>query len=540
MAKFGLNTVDLSYDLWRVALLIFCVLRRFGLYGVLYTLGGAKRSPPAGRALRALFEDMGAAYIKFGQYLAMRYDLLTPETCSELSHLMDRVPSIEFERVRRSIECELGAPLAALFLDFDPQPLASASIAQVHSAVARDGMKLAVKVQRPGIQRRLLADLRNLTRAARVAHWLGLGRGIPFLRIAEELSEFTLREIDFMAEADTADRVRRESPGFVRVPRIRWDLTTQRILCMELVDGVSLLAVCQLAESGHPDAFGVLLPGVDPTQVVSMLARACLTQEYVTGKFHGDPHPANIIVCPDGRIAFIDFGIFGHLTRDQRRLLAQYTGALTAGQFSRAFRFFGELITFGPDTDVRLFRKDTIGVMQRWFALASQPDAPRQDKVGARFQFEMLSLMRQHGVQINPNQVLFWRTQHVLDATALRLPVEFHLPRFVAGFLSSPAVVDALGLPSADNLSIPISLSSLVQSTSPSVLPSPTALRVQLRVISNPLRESEAAHNSDARALAAFLVLLGPALVIGALLPNAFALSSSVLLVLLVLCMRRH
>jgi ubiquinone biosynthesis protein len=426
----------LAYDAYRIALLLYRATRWLVPVSIRYLVAPEVNAAAFGVRLRGLFTAMGGAYVKLGQFLAIRLDLLSPAICNELSRLMDAVPPEDFAAVRKRVEAELGGPLEAFFRAFSPVPLAAASIAQVHRAVARDGAELAVKVQRATVARELAADLRNLRRLARVAALL-VGDGSLAMQLVEEFRQFTLREIDFLREAATAARLHRESPAFVRIPRVRWDLTTTRVLSMDFIDGVSLLKVCQLAEAGHPNAFAELVPGTSAETLVHRLAWACLNQQFVTGRFHGDPHPANVMIDREGRVVFVDFGIFGELPSAEREALGGYALNVARGRLRAAFNCLATLVSYGPDTDVIGFRGDAIALLRRWrTSVAPDRRAPAAERLVARFQFEMLDIMRRHGVRMKRNQVLFWRAQAMLDATAYRLPVRFDLLSTVSEFLS--------------------------------------------------------------------------------------------------------
>jgi ubiquinone biosynthesis protein len=420
-------------DLRRVLLLVWLSARWFLPYIFRRVFGLRRDQQGFGFVLRRVIEQMGITFVKLGQYLAIRTDILSVEICNELSRLMGEVPPVGIEQVRLRIESELGGKLEDYFLRFSDSPVGAASIAQVHRAITRDGMVVAVKVQRPHAEEILHADLRNLRRIGSIATKLRLA-GNMILQIIDELEAFTLREVDFLNEARTCDLIRLESPPYVNTPMIRWDLTTRAVLTMEFFEGVTLLSVCEVAESGHPDAFERLLPGIDPATLVRRLAWACLTQAYVVGRFHGDPHPANIIIQPDGQIGFIDFGIFGELTERQRKLLSEYAVRLATGQIHEALRIYEDLTVYTVDSDIAGFRQEAFTVLSRWYSSSKSGTAPVAERLGVRYQVEMLGVMRRHRVQIQPDQVLFWRSQAVLDATAHRLPVKFDMLETVAEF----------------------------------------------------------------------------------------------------------
>jgi ubiquinone biosynthesis protein len=387
---------------------------------------------------------MGVTYIKLGQYLAIRYDLLPPEICRELANLLSEVPPLDFAIARQVVEIELGASLESRFSEFELRPVGAASIAQVHRATAIDGQVLAVKIQRPGIEALLYSDFRNLLRLAWISDKLRLMGAISLVNIIQEVEEYTLREADFVQEGQMADLIRMESPTYVKVPEIRWDLTTRHVLSMEFIDGVSLLTICTLGDRIGEAAFNVLLPGVDPHQVVSNLAEACLRQLFVTGHFHGDPHLANVLVGRDGAISFIDFGIFGTLDADQRKTLAEFMFAMTAGYDEKAYRCYLRLATPTDNTDLRLFHRDMIAVLRKWRTAVADPSAATSERLSVGFQTQVLEIMRRCQVRSEPNQILFWRTLGWLDVMAYRLPVESDLLKVMGRFFraTQPSVLE--------------------------------------------------------------------------------------------------
>lgn len=388
-----------------------------------------------GKRLRTVFARMGGVYVKLGQFLSIRYDLLSPTTCEELSRLLDDVEAEPFDTVRRTVEAELRAPLESSFAFFAHEPIAAASIAQVYRAVAHDGEVLAVKVRRSSVASSMSADLGTLRALARLAARVDVTHGGLLVQLADEFSEFTLRELDFVLEAGTAERIAAESPPYVRVPRIRWPLTTTGVLTMEFIEGTSLLEICRRAEAGDLSPFPNLPPGKDAQGLLADLTNACLHQAYVTGRFHGDPHPANLMVDMAGRITFLDFGIFGELSNEQLKDTNLYLLNLTEGRFSAAFRHFESSLIYSPHTAVADFRQELVAVLRRWYAVSSDQALGISEKIAARFQDAIMEVMRKHGVRMKPNYILFWRAQAMLDATAQRLPLKFELLQTVAQFL---------------------------------------------------------------------------------------------------------
>src|SRR5262249_5978878 len=252
-------------------------------------------------------------------FLAIRYDILPPEVCRELDNLFERVQPLPLGVARRIVEAETGTDLDQSFSYFEEQPLAAASVAQVHRAQTLAGDTVAVKLQRPGLAPIFNADIRNLTRIARLADVLGLFGRLSAVGMVREFARWTLRELDFTLEGRTTERVAANALHFEHVPRIHWDLTTPRMLTVEFVEGRSMADVADLLREGGIARVRARLPHFDLNTALRSMTAASLNQLFTSGFFHGDPHPGNVFVQPDSSITFLDFGIFGSLTTRQRQ-----------------------------------------------------------------------------------------------------------------------------------------------------------------------------------------------------------------------------
>jgi len=245
--------------------------------------------------------------------------------------------------------------------------------------------------------------------------------------LIDEVSAFTLREVDFLREGVTADKIRADAESGIHIPWIHWDLTTARVLTMEFIDGTPMAKIVSAAEAGDPHAFDRAAPGAEPAVIVETLTRACLRQLFVTGVFQGDPHPANVLIERDGTVAFVDFGIFGELTAEDRSVLRRYVYNIALGRIDEAFHTYSQTIEPSAATDFAAYRRDAMNIMAAWYRSVSEPGIPPRERVTARFQGEMFQAMRQHHVRMRQDLVLFWRALAVLDSTAQRLPVGFNL-----------------------------------------------------------------------------------------------------------------
>jgi ubiquinone biosynthesis protein len=271
--------------------------------------GDVADAPPSerGRRLREMLEELGPTFVKFGQLLSMRPDVLPPDIISELRALQDDVRPFPYELAAQTIEEELQQPVERLFLEFEQIPMAAASIGQVHRAVLPNGHRVAVKVQRPGAPRQIEADLSLLYQAARIAK--DRVRALDFIDAHELVDEFARairQELDYRLEARNADTFRRNFAGHphVRIPRVYWTYTRTRVLTLEYLEGTQVADVDELDFSVE-----------DRRRLAYLMTEAWMTMIFRHGFFHGDPHPANVLVLgrPD-QIGLVDFGLAGKLT----------------------------------------------------------------------------------------------------------------------------------------------------------------------------------------------------------------------------------
>jgi ubiquinone biosynthesis protein len=268
------------------------------------------------RAARArmVLEELGPTFLKMGQILSTRPDLLPVEFMRELSRLQDDVPSFPYPEVVAVIETELQQPLEKTFLNFEERPLAAASIGQVHRAQLLNGTHVVVKVQRPGIKRTIEVDLEIMLHLASLMerHLEGWNVQRP-TRVVEEFARTLGKELDYTLEAAYAERFARQFEGEseVYVPQIYRDATTSRVLTMEYIRGIKPTALDRLEEEG-----------LDRKKIAKAGLTLIMKQIFVHGFFHADPHPGNVFVLPGNVICYIDFGMMGRLNRDTREHFA--------------------------------------------------------------------------------------------------------------------------------------------------------------------------------------------------------------------------
>ena len=297
------------------------------------------RAALAAREARDAFAELGPTYVKLAQLIASSPGLFPEVLSEELRTLLDRVPPIPYEDIRDVIRAELGADPSEIFARFDAEPLASASIAQVHTAELLDGTDVVVKIQRPGIRDRLAADLRILMRLARILERTSAkGRMANPIAVVEDFAATLSEELNFVVEARSMETFDTNLRAFgkndkVRVPAVHWPLTTPRVLTMERIHGYKIDDLAQLNTTGW-DLAGALKTGV----------RAWMEAALEHGFFHGDVHAGNLMLDTDGNITFLDFGIVGRLDAKTKEIIRHGLPALIVhGDFQEVAKAIYEM-----------------------------------------------------------------------------------------------------------------------------------------------------------------------------------------------------
>ena len=301
-------------------------LGRHGFGFLVAELGLSRRLPfrsaslegagPGGpRRLRLALQELGATFIKLGQLLSTRGDLLPPEYIDELSKLQDALPPVPLDSIARVIEAELGAPPEAVFVDFDPTPVAAASTSQVHIARLPEGQEVVVKVQRPGVASLFAEDLDIIHDIASLANSrTRLGRDYDLVGLADEMAVTLRPSLNYRVEGRNADRFRVvfKDEGSVYIPTVYWKYSTSRVLTMERLHGAKITDYAAL------DAMAI-----DRLALARQSARVLMRMVFEVGLFHADPHPGNFFIRNDGSLAIMDFGLVGHVGQVTRENLSR-------------------------------------------------------------------------------------------------------------------------------------------------------------------------------------------------------------------------
>ncbi len=369
-----------------------------------------KPTPASGEPLpvrlRIVLEQLGPTFVKGGQLLALRPDLLPPAYGEELRKLQAEVSPFPAAKAREIVESELGMSVGEAFHSFEDEPFAAASLSQVHRAVRHDGRVVAVKVQRPDVEAAFDADLALLALgAARLQRRVASSWSISPVDTIAELDRWSRRELDFRGEARTAQAVARmfADDDDVVIPEVDTTRTTRRVLTMDLIEGV------------HPTSAQTLRSaGIDVDRVVETGTHAMVRQVFGFGLFHADPHPGNILVQPGGQVAFLDFGLFGRLDGRQRRHVGLVVWAMINGDLDQIADLLLRLAVLKPGADVRGFRDAISDLLNEWLGEAQRTSIPR-------LLLRALGSGGTHGVTFSADLVLLARALISLEATVVRL-----------------------------------------------------------------------------------------------------------------------
>ncbi|MBC6417299.1 MAG: AarF/ABC1/UbiB kinase family protein [Prochloron sp. SP5CPC1] len=296
------------------------------------------------RELREILTRLGPTFIKVGQALSTRPDLIPQDFLEELIKLQDQLPPFDRVTAFAILETDLNRPHDSIYRQISPQPVAAASLGQVYRAVLHTGEEVAVKVQRPHLRPILTLDLYLMRWGAKLfAPWLPLNLGHDLTLIVDEFGTKLFEEIDYLQEAENAERFAAnfQNDPEVKVPRIYWEYTSHRVLTLEWINGFKLT-----------DTENIKAAGVDPDAIIRIGVTSGLRQLLEHGFFHADPHPGNLFATPDGRMAYIDFGMMDKLEEDTKETLVDSVVQLINKDYSALAHDFVKLGFLTPDTDI--------------------------------------------------------------------------------------------------------------------------------------------------------------------------------------------
>lgn len=341
-------------------------------------------SPP--ERLRLALGELGPTFIKLGQVLSSRHDLLPPQFIHELRRLQDEAPPVAYRLIAAELAAELGRPPEELFASIEIQPLSSASIGQVHGAVTKDGRAVTIKVQRPGVAALVEADLAIMWEAANFLNQRSRAlRRLNLPALVSEFSSIIRDELQYRVEAHNAQRLRENllDIPWVQVPEVVWELTAQRVMTMERVHGLRIDRIEELRKLG-----------LDLPDLARRFAQCMLRQVFVDGFFHADPHQGNVWVREDGVLVFLDFGMMGRLEPRFRRSLTDLVLALGRQDSEAALYEIAEMGMLGQHQDVTALRHGLHRLFTRYYFL------PRREFPLGQLFIRVVQLMAYNNVPV--------------------------------------------------------------------------------------------------------------------------------------------
>jgi ubiquinone biosynthesis protein len=380
-------------------------------------------SEPRGVRLRRALEALGPIFVKFGQVLSTRRDLLPADLADELAKLQDQVPAFPGELAVAEVERAFGKPIAQVFDKFDPQPVASASVAQVHLAVLPGGGEAAVKILRPGMLPVIGEDLALLdTTAGLIERFSADGRRLKPRQVVAEFARHLFEELDLMREAAHASQLRRNflDSRLLAVPEVYWNWCTGTVMTMQRMHGTPVSQVEELRRQG-----------VDIPRLARTGVEIFFTQVFRDGFFHADMHPGNILVTPEGRYVALDFGIMGTLTEVDKQYLAQNFLGFFQRDYARVARAHLEAGWVPADTRADEFEGAIRAVCEPFF------DRPLREISFGRALVRLFQTSRRFNVEIQPQLVMLQKTLLNIEGLGRQLDPDLDLWTTAKPFLEN-------------------------------------------------------------------------------------------------------
>lgn len=350
---------------------------------------------------RMAIEELGSTFIKFGQILSTRVDLLPSDWAHEFKKLQDEITPFPYEQVVEVLEKDLNQSIDDIYDNFDEKPCASASIAQVHFATLKDGTEVAVKIQRPGIEKTISADIAILyTFSALIEKYMPSMRRYEPVRVIRQFDQTITKELDFSTEGAHACRIQRifKKNDQIVIPKVFWPFTNKRVLTMERVYGTVIDEVDILKEKG-----------IDIKKVAETSIKAFFVQVFDHGYFHADLHPGNLLVSDEGKIIYLDFGIMGRIDDDTRKYLARMLFSLVKRDFRLMAKVHLDMGLIGPDTDLRAFEDELIEITEPIFG------KPLNEINISELIMKLLSTAISFDMRLQPNLLLLQKSMIIME-----------------------------------------------------------------------------------------------------------------------------
>lgn len=372
---------------------------------------------------RFLLEDLGPSFVKLGQLLSTRADILPRELIDELTKLQEEVTPFSYEGIERQIMKNFRAPVEEIFLDFEKEPIASASIGQVHKAVLKTGEEVIVKVQRIGVRRDVEADISNMMTLARLAErYIKFARTYNAVQRVIEFARFIREEMDYTIEADHCDRFRDNfaDDESVYIPKIYWELTNPKILVMEYIEGIRVIEQKKMEEAG-----------LDKKTIARTVGSAFMKMILLDGYFHADPHPGNIFIFDNDHIGLIDFGIVGRIGKEIKGYIANYFLAIINQDASALIDSLSRVYEVPRDADLKSLKRDAGMLLMKYYGT-------KLGRVNIQdFVREIFSLVSKYNIIVPGEYTLFDKTFVTLDGIIRRLDPDIDLIKEAAPYATT-------------------------------------------------------------------------------------------------------
>jgi predicted unusual protein kinase regulating ubiquinone biosynthesis (AarF/ABC1/UbiB family) len=422
------HPMRLARRVWQTLVPIGLYLLGVGFDWFTGQLATPARARERARECAELLVALGPAFIKAGQALSTRPDIIPPLLLEELAQLQDQLPGFDSALAMACIEEDLGAPVETIFASLEKEPISAASLGQVHRGVLNSGERVAVKVQRPGLREQITLDLYIVRN---IAAWLNRNVGViksDLVGLIDELGKRVFEEMDYINEAGNAEKFARlhsHNPR-IAVPAIHQKATSRRVLTMEWIDGVKLTNL---------EAVRAL--GIDPDDMVEVGVNCSLQQLLEHGFFHADPHPGNLLALPDGRLAYLDFGMMSEVTREARTGLIQAVVHLVNRNFGALSKDFVALGFLGEEVDL----EPIVPAFEKVFGQALEMGVSRMDFKAVTD--DLSGVMYRFPFQVPPYYALIIRSLVTLEGIALSVDPDFKIlgaayPYFARRLMEDP------------------------------------------------------------------------------------------------------
>ncbi len=401
---------------------------------------------PGPERLRTLLEELGGSFLKFGQILSLQVDALPREYCDALLTLLDRVPPFPPSDVKQVFIEEFGQAPEALFSEFNYQPMASASIGQVHRAVLADSTKVAVKVQRPDARETFTRDGKLLRLSIRIVLLLRI-RTLYFMRDPiREFNEWVGDELDYRREATYAEILRKNAKDAPaeEIPRIHGNLSSERVLTMDFLEGYSVMDYLRIVDAGDEAKLAQLAElGFNPSQFVSNVITNFMSDTFRHGAFHADLHPANLLILKNNVVGYVDFGIVGVLTPEARRKQIDLSLAYASGRSEEIFEAFVGICTLSKNSDLAGLRAGIERRSGSWYREPAIGGVPHFRQSLTTAMLDLLQLCRGYGLLVDREMIKYVRSLMLTDGLVSRLAPGLdlapHIRRICEEFLAEEA-----------------------------------------------------------------------------------------------------